>query len=152
MGRYLTRRYVAVSWNEAARLASLDQTPLAEIRYAANAELIHRTEWWAWWSDALLTTAIGLPEFLHPQGLSPDAVELITDVWASDSARPACGWQVLAQVQYVLSREILSVSLFRDLQLVTRERLIVEFADAQQGALYCLWIRYKDGYLCEITT
>lgn len=36
MGRYLTRRYVAVDWDEAVRLAGLDQTPIEEIRYSAS--------------------------------------------------------------------------------------------------------------------
>ncbi len=31
MGRYLTRRYVALDWDEAVRLAGLDQTPIQEI-------------------------------------------------------------------------------------------------------------------------
>jgi hypothetical protein len=75
MGRYLNRRYIAVSWDEAVRLAGLDQTPIEEIRYSADAELIHRIEWWAWWSDELLTMTIGLPESLQPQGLSSDAVD-----------------------------------------------------------------------------
>jgi len=44
MGRYLNRRYIAVSWDEAVRLAGLDQTPIEEIRYSADAELIHRTD------------------------------------------------------------------------------------------------------------
>jgi hypothetical protein len=109
MGRYLTRRYVAVDRDEAVRLAGLDHTPIEEIRYAAEAELIHRTEWWAWWSDELLTIAIGLPESLQPQGLSSDAVDLISSVWASNSPQPECGWSLLAQVRRILTSESLSV-------------------------------------------
>lgn len=149
MGRYSTNRYVALSWAEATRLATLDQTPLGAIRYSAAAELVHRTDWWAWWSDGLLTTAIALPESCNPQGLSPDAVELITDVWASDSLAPQCGWAVLAQVQQILSREVLSAS--RLPQLTLRERLTVELRDAGQVVLYCSWRGHEDGYLCEVT-
>lgn len=152
MGRYLTRRYVAMSWDEAARLARLDRTPLAEVRYAAAAELLHRTEWWAWWSDGLLTTAIGLPESCNPQHLSADAVELITDAWASDSPQPQCGWNLLAQVQRILNCEVLSIAVSGDLQLAMRERLSIEFADAQQGVLYRLWIGNENGYLYEVAT
>jgi hypothetical protein len=153
MGRYLTRRYVAVDGDEAVRLARLDQTPIEEIRYSAEAELVHRTEWWAWWSDGLLTTAIGLPEPLQPQGLSADAAELITDVWNSDSPQPQCGWQMLAQVQRVLHREILSIGEPRgSLRPATWERLTVEFGEAQQGMLYRFWLGYESGYLCEVTT
>jgi hypothetical protein len=154
MGRYLTRRYVVMNWDEATRLASLDQTPLEAIRYAATAELLHRTEWWAWWSDELLTTAIGLPESVTSQALSADAVELISDIWASDSPQPECGWAMLAQVQRILNREVLSISMLNDVQPAMRERLTVEFAESQPGALYCFWVWLGDdnGYLCEITT
>jgi hypothetical protein len=81
MARFLTRWYAAVTWSEALRLAALDNTPIAVIRQSSNAELVHRTEWWAWWSDERLTTAIGLPESLCPESLSPDAVSLISEVW-----------------------------------------------------------------------
>jgi hypothetical protein len=148
MGRYLTRRYVALRWVEATRLASLDHTPLAAIRYAATAELLHRTEWWAWWSDGLLTTAIGLPESLNPQGLSPDAVELISDVWASESPQPECGWAMLAQVQHVLYVELLFHQ-DTDRSLIW-EQLMVELHDGQRRILYRLWSRLEEGYLCQI--
>lgn len=139
MGRYLTRRYVAVDWGEAVRLARLDQTPIEEIRYAAEAELIHRTEWWAWWSDGLLTVAIGLPESLAPEGLSTDAVELITDVWESNSVAPQCGWALLAQVQRILSVELmLAANQDRDRSLIW-EQIMVELGNGQQRVLYRVW-------------
>ncbi|WP_416671425.1 hypothetical protein [Egbenema bharatensis] len=152
MGRYLTRRYVAIDWDEAVRLAGLDQTPIAEIRYAAEAELIHRTEWWAWWSDELLTTAIGLPESLQPQGLSPDAVDLITDVWESNSLFPQCGWSLLAQVQHILSIELVLGSGQGTERLLTWEQLTVELGDGQQRVLYRVWGRSDEGYSCQICT
>lgn len=152
MGRYLTRRYVALSWAEATRLASLDLTPLEAIRYSVTAELIHRTEWWAWWSDGLLTTAIGLPEFLNPQGLSPDAVELITDVWASDSPQPECGWPLLAQIQRILNIELVLRSSQGNERLLPLERLTVELGNGQQSVLYRVSIRSGEGYSCQIST
>ncbi len=150
MGRYSTKRYVALSWAEATRLAGLDQTPLTAIRYSAAAVLIHRTEWWAWWSDELLTTAIGLPESCNPQGLSHAAVELITDVWASDSPQPDCRWSLLAQVQHVLLVEPLSQQCTDN--LTTWERLLVELSNGQQRPLYRVWVRLGDQYLCQIST
>lgn len=153
MGRYLTRRYVAVTWTEANRLARLDATPIEQIRYAAEVELIHRTDWWAWWSDELLTTAIGLPEDLRPRGLSIDAETLITDVWASNSSTPQCGWSRLAQVQRILSREVLSIDFSMSIyHPSTWEKLIVEFQDEQSGVLYRFWVGSEDGYCCEIRT
>jgi hypothetical protein len=153
MGRYLTKRYVAVDWDEAVRLARLDQTPIQEIRYAAEAELIHRTEWWAWWSDGLLTTAIGLSEFLNPQGLSADAVELISSVWASNSPQPECGWSLLAQVRQILTLERGSVAASYPTDNSSGwEHLIVELCDGQYVTLYRLYVGDEDGYLCQIRT
>lgn len=153
MGRYLTRRYVAVSWDEAVRLARLDQTPIEDIRYSAEAELIHRTEWWAWWSDGLLTSAIGLPESLNPQGLFPDAVELISSVWASNSPQPECGWSLLAQVRRILASERISVEMDYTTGNSPRwERLSIELCDGQHSTLYRLYVGDVDGYLCEIRT
>jgi hypothetical protein len=115
--------------------------------------LVHRTEWWAWWSDERLTTAIALPESLQPIGLSVDAVLLIDQVWCSRTAMPRCGWRVLASVRRVLGREVLAiaprVSGFRP---ATWERLTVEFLDGQQGVLYRFWQGYEDEYLCQIAS
>ena len=105
MVRYLTRRYVAVSWVKALQLSLIDHTPISQICDEPEVDLIHRTEWWAWWSDERLTTAIGLPEGLNPSGLSPVAEALISIVWESDSPRSRCGWQTLARVQLILARE-----------------------------------------------
>lgn len=100
MARYLTKRFVAVTWTEAVRLAYLDGTLVRNIRVDAEVELIHRTEWWAWWSDEQLTTAIALPESLQPIRLSPDAVLLIDQVWCSSVAAPRGGWRVLVVLGY----------------------------------------------------
>jgi hypothetical protein len=152
MGRYLTRHYVSVAWDEAVRLAGLDQTPIGEIRYAAEADLIHRTEWWAWWSDGLLTTALGLPESLHPQGLSLDAVELITDVWESNSLAPECGWSLLAQVQRILDVELVLRSSQGAEHSLLWEQMMVELGNGQQQVLYRSWVRSDEGYSCRICT
>ena len=151
MARYLTQRFVAVTWTEAVRLAYLDRTPLRNIRVAAEVELVHRTEWWAWWSDERLTTAIALPEILQPIGLSVDAVLLIDQVWCSRTAVPRCGWRVLANVRRLLNREVLAIApRMSNLRPATWERLAIEFLDGQQGVLYRFWQGYEDGYLCEI--
>jgi hypothetical protein len=153
MDRYQTKRYVAVQWTDAVRLAQLDGTLPEEIRHTGSVELLHRTEWWAWWSDQQLTMAIGLPEELQPQGLSTDAVELITDVWCSESPAPSCGWSMLAQVQRVVLCEPLRVGIARGtFRPETWERLTVEFRDGQLGVLYRFWLGYEEGYLCQIWT
>ena len=153
MARYLTQRFVAATWTEAVRLAYLDGTPLRNIRVAAEVELVHRTEWWAWWSDERLTTAIALPESLQPIGLSVDAVLLIDQVWCSRTAVPRCGWRVLANVRRLLNREVLAIApRVSDYRPATWERLTVEFLDGQQGVLYRFWQGYEDEYLCQIAS
>ena len=151
MARYLTQRYVAVTWTEAVRLAYLDGTPIHNIRVDAEVELVHRTEWWAWWSDERLTTAIALPETLQPIGLSVDAVLLIDQVWCSRSAVPRCGWRVLANVRRLLNREVLAIApRISDYRPATWELLTIEFLDGKQGMLYLFWQGYEDEYLCQI--
>ncbi len=151
MARFLTRRYVAVTWAEALRLAALDGTPWSEIRQAENVHLLHREEWWAWWSDEQLTTAISLPSSLCPQSLSPDAVGLISEVWESYGGVPACGWATLARVEQVLSRERQPRQEDMDsYEWITLERLAVRFKDGSEGMLQCWYRGFGEGFECQI--
>ena len=111
MARYQTRNYVAISWVDATRMARIDETPLDDIREFPDARLLHRTEWWAYWSDGQLTTAIGLPEEWQVQNLSIAAESLIWQVWMSKSRSPQCGWTVLADIQDVISCTLEQISL-----------------------------------------
>jgi hypothetical protein len=152
MNRYLTHRYAAISWEEAVRLAHIDRTPLQNISRTAQVELLHRTEVWAWWSDQQLTSAIGLPQQLQPQNLSPDAAQLIDEVWCSDSSSPTCGWRTLAQVSRILKRQVLSVGEFRgEFRPATWEWLAVEFCDKQEGGLHRFRSGHEGGYRCDVT-
>lgn len=146
MERYLTRQYAAVSWAEAVRLAKLDQTDLRKIHHTPDVDLIHRTDWWAWWSDQRLTPAIGLPEELRPQGLSPDAEDLITDVWASGLV-PSCGWVMLAEVQRVIAVTSLNRS-GGYWYFSSWERISVELRGGLRAVLYRRW--NGGDYRCEI--
>ncbi|MEA5467121.1 hypothetical protein VB741_25605 [Leptothoe sp. PORK10 BA2] len=152
MERYWTRHYVAILQSDALRLAGLDGTPAEDILYASNVGLIHRTEWWAWWSDLQMTTAIGLPQDLQPQGLAPDAVQLISEVWESDVIEPECGWQLLAEVKQILSRAVIWRGGQRGrYQPETWERLRVVFEADREGILYRVGQGYEDGYYCDVT-
>ena len=151
MARFMTRRYVAVTWAEAIRLAILDDTPWAEIQQADAVNLIHREEWWAWWSDERLTTAISLPSSLCPQSLSPAAIGLISEVWESDGGVPACGWATLARVEHVLSRERLpSPENTGGYDWVTLEQLTVRFSDGSEGVLQCWYKGHAEGFECQM--
>ena len=151
MARFLTRRYVAVTWFEALRLAALDQTPWSGIRQAEDAQLLHREEWWAWWSDEQLTTAIGLPESLCPQSLSPDAIGLISEVFESYAGAPQCGWATLARVEQVLSRKRQTrPETLGGYDWITLERLTVRFTDGSGGILQCWYKGYNEGFECQI--
>jgi len=152
MERYRTRRYVAIAQSDALRLAGIDRTPAAEISYASNVELIHRTEWWAWWSDLKITTAIGLPQVLQPYGLTPDAAQLISEVWESDVIEPECGWPLLAEVRQIMGREVLWRGEQRgQYQPETWERLMIEVQDEREIFLYRVWQGYEEGYYCDLT-
>jgi hypothetical protein len=152
MNRYLTRMYTAIGWEEAVRLAHLDQTPLKQIHQAKQVELLHRTEAWAWWSDQQLTSAIGLPKTLQPQGLFPDAVQLIDEVWCSDSLSPTCGWSMLAQVKRILKRKVLSVGCcYGNFHPETWERLAIEFCDMRKGVLHRFHVGHEGGYRYDVT-
>ncbi|MGG6242725.1 hypothetical protein ACQ4N7_29300 [Nodosilinea sp. AN01ver1] len=147
----MTRRYVAVTWAEAIRLAALDQTPWSEIRQAEEVQLLHREEWWAWWSDEQLTTAIGLPESLCPQSLSLDAIALMSEVFESYAGAPHCGWATLARVEQVLSRERQPHSENTGgYDWITLERLTVRFTDDLEGILQCWYKGYNEGFECQI--
>ena len=151
MARFLTRRYVAVTWAEAIRLAALDGTPWAEIQQAEEVYLLHREEWWGWWSDERLTTAISLPSSLCPQSLAPDAVGLISEVWESYGGVPACGWATLAQVEQVLSRERQPRQEDMDsYEWINLERLAVRFTDGSKGTLQCWYRGFGEGFECQI--
>jgi hypothetical protein len=152
MNRYLTRMYAAISWEEAVRLAHIDHTPLHKIARAVKVELLHRTEIWAWWSDQQLTPAIGLPHALQPQELSPDAAQLIDEVWCSDSSSPTCGWLMLAQIKRILRCKVLSVGGFRgEFYPETWECLAVEFCDLREGELHRFRSGHEGGYRCDVT-
>ncbi|MEM9217091.1 MAG: hypothetical protein AAGD25_22445 [Cyanobacteria bacterium P01_F01_bin.150] len=109
MARYQTRRYVAISWVDATRLARIDGTPLDDVLEFPDARLLHPTEWWAYWSDGQLTTAIGLSEEWQVQNLSVATESLMSQVWMSKSrwlacashVSPQCGWAILADIQDV---------------------------------------------------
>ena len=152
MARFLTRRYVAVTWAEAIRLAQVDGTPWSEIRQADEVYLLHREEWWAWWSDGRLTTAISLPSSLCPQSLAPDAVALIAEVWESDSPAPQCGWETLANVKVIVRRERIRIdrSVISPLQGESLEKLTVRFRDENRGVLYCYYQFLSENYFCDI--
>ena len=152
MDRFLTRRYVAVTCSEAIRLARLDGTPWSAIRRTPDIHLIHRTDWWAWWSDERLTTSVGLPESLCPEELSPDAVALISEVWESESPAPQCGWAALANVHHTLERENLHVNrAFFPLQVEIWRKLSVQFRHGEQGVLYGYWKFAEGDYQCDIS-
>ncbi|MEM8503371.1 MAG: hypothetical protein AAF716_09490 [Cyanobacteria bacterium P01_D01_bin.1] len=151
MERYITGRYVAIDWTDAVRLAQLDNTALEEIRHRQNVELLHRTDWWAWWSDERLTTAIGLPDDLRPDQLSADAESLISEVWESLQIRPQCGWTMLANVTRISERELLQTSIAVSDSLSSQwEKLTVLFRDGEMGVLYKHHRQNEAEYKCNI--
>lgn len=146
----MTGRYVAVDWAEAIRLAQLDGTAVGDIRCQQDIELLHRTDWWAIWSDGRLTTAIGLPEDLCPEGLSGDAIALIDEVWIGGAIAPQCGWALLGSVEKILACEQVCTLDCKG-NMVYQGTLAVRFADGKEGMLYRRYVRGSSGYQCDIS-
>ncbi len=150
--RYLTDNFVAVSLSSATNLARIFNVPAEQIQVTTNIQLLHRTEWWAWWSDNKLTTTIGLPEDYKPTYLSPCAEKLIHKICLSASGRPSCGWARLAKIQNIISVERIAVgSSFTPIP-ETLDRLIVEYTDGQQGVLYALFsAEHTESYFYQVS-
>ncbi|MEO1396225.1 MAG: hypothetical protein AAFV90_25285 [Cyanobacteria bacterium J06634_5] len=131
------------------RLANLDGTPLGSIKRHQNLELLHRTEWWAWWSDEHLTTAIGLPEALCPEGLSVDAIALMDQVWLGGIILPQCGWALLAKIENVVTRERVCLSSNQELSRC-QEKLTLRFLDGAERVLYRCCVEDEGICQCDI--
>ena len=151
MERYITRRYVAACWADALRLAQLDGAALQDIRCQQNVDLIHRTDWWAWWSDEQLTTAIGLSEDLQPKGLSADAISLMDQVWMGRAIAPQCGWALLASVKQIVSCARIQLVRERD-AFRCHDKLTLRFTDGEERVLHRYETLSKGVYQCDIAT
>lgn len=151
MERYITRRYVAACWADALRLAQLDGAALEDIRGQQNVDLIHRTDWWAWWSDERLTTAVGLSEDLQPKGLSVDAIALMDQVWIGSVIAPQCGWALLASVKQIVSCTRIQLVRERD-AFRCHDKLTLQFMDGEVCVLHRYETLSRGVYQCDITT
>ena len=149
MDRFITRRYVAICWADAVRLAQIDSTKPQEIRFQQNVELLHRTEWWSLWSDEQLTTAIGLPENLQPQSLPADAVSLIDQVWIGETVSPKCGWTFLAKEEQIIACERNRLVRKKE-SIERRDRLIVQMSNGEKQTLYRSELLSRGFYKCDI--
>lgn len=137
--RYLTKRFAAISFDEAQRLAAIDRMPLEKVQQTSNVQLlhVHHSELWAWWNDGILTTGLGLKPGYSPNLLSADAEELIHTVCLSICTQPACGWSTLAEVKHIFKHEKLAVGpKIGNYRPETLTRLIVENVNNKQGTLY----------------
>ena len=155
--RYLTRMYAAVSLDEAERLAAIDSMPFDKVQQTHNVELlhVHHTELWAWWSDGVLTTGLGLKPELCPNLLSPDAEELIHTTCLSICLSPACGWHKLAEIKRILKHEKLAVGPKRgNYRPETLTRLAVENVNGEHGKLYIFFSAegIEDYFDYQVTT
>lgn len=149
--RYLTDNFAAVSLNSASKLAKIFNVPAEQIQVTTNIQLLHRTEWWAWWSDDKLTTAVGLPENVNPSNLTPCAEKLINKICLSASPRPSCGWARLAKIQQIISVERIAVGASPAPIPETLDRLIVQYVNGQQGVLYTLFsVENTDIYFYQV--
>lgn len=134
--RYRTGSFVALDRDEALRLADFDNTPREQVE-VDDAEIVHSTPCWTWWSDHVLTHSVGLPRWtLEVRSLPPVACELISSVVlgrgrARDPRPPACGFELLSRVS----------SLVRAVTLCEEETHSVERFDVRVGdGTMTLWM------------
>ncbi len=148
MERYLTDKFAAISLHAANRLAQIFNISSNRVQITKDVKLLHRTDFWAWWSDNKLTTSVGLPEDYEPKNLSPCAEKLIHKVCLSASGRPSCGWAKLSKIQAIVSTECISVGGGKE----SLDKLIVEYADGQRETLYALFsTENTESYFYEIS-
>lgn len=148
MERYLTDKFAAISLHAANRLAQIFNISFDHIQLTKDVKILHRTDFWAWWSDGRLTTSVGLPEDYEPKSLSPCAEKLIHKICLSASGRPSCGWAKLSKIQQIISTERISVGGGKE----TLDKLIVEYADGQRETLYALFsTENTESYFYEIS-
>ena len=126
--RYLTDEFAAISLHAANRLAQIFNISSNCVQITKDVKLLHRIDFWAWWSDDKLTTSVGLPKDYEPKSLSPCAEKLIHKVCLSATGRPSCGWAKLAGAQQIVSTERIAVGARKE----TLDRLVIEYADEQQ--------------------
>ena len=96
-----------------------------------------------------MTTAIGLPEELRPEGLSAGAVSLIDGLWSCGAFTPQCGWALLAKVDQVLSCKQVYFWEERDFVLC-QENLTLRFVDMSEGKLFRCCARVEGCYQCDL--
>lgn len=74
--RYLTRHYAALDRAEAERLAGVDGTAVGEIKMA-EADILHASGDWIFWSDGCFTTSIGVPAWAKTVRSLSEGAELL---------------------------------------------------------------------------
>lgn len=147
--RYLTDEFAAISLHAANRLAQIFNISSDLVQVTKNVQLLHRADFWAWWSDDKLTTSVGLPKDYEPKSLSPCAEKLIHKICLSATSRPICGWAKLARVKQIVSTERIAVGSRKE----TLDKLVIEYADGQQEVLYALFsAENTETYFYQVST
>lgn len=152
--RYLTKCYVALDRVEAERHAELDHTDPVSIK-VADASLVHVASSWALWDDGVLTGTIGLPAWTQRiKSLTKYAERLISDVQASDSGSPACGFKLLTSIDAIEGEETLvqegpKTGGYAGIQV---KRLALRLKDGSHTTLYSYTEGYFEGYAYELAT
>ena len=147
--RYLTDEFAAISLHAANRLAQIFNISFNRVQITKDVKLLHRGDFWAWWSDDKLTTSVGLPKGYEPKNLSPCAEKLIHKVCLSATSRPICGWAKLAGVKQIVSTERIAIGSRKE----TLDRLVIEYADGQQEVLYALFsAENTETYFYQVST
>ena len=101
--------YVALDRISAERLANIRGV---SVKVESGVEIVHSTDRWAFWSDGIVTTAIGLPKWACAvKTLSTDAERIYSLYRSSDSCELYVGRDGVFSVATIVSEETVSVEI-----------------------------------------
>src|SRR5690625_3667629 len=152
MRRYLTRWYLTTDESEVERLASIDKTPVGEIRMADDVEPIGWGSGWSYWSDdRLIKRSHDLGELGLENRLSEDARKMITLVVESDGGSVEGGYKNLVNIHAIIARKRVLVGESRGhYNPPNVERVRVRTVDGNEMDLLVYSEGCFEGYRCEV--
>lgn len=147
--RYVAGPYVALDRAEAERLAAINRNPIV----VSDADILHCTPEWCFWSDGKFTTSCGLPAWAKKvRSLAPAAVDLITSAYGSDSGQPTKvgGYKALAEVTSYTETRIDTGPSRGYYAPAKVDRLDLTLLDGSVRTIYRYTAGYCEGYAYEL--
>lgn len=141
--------YIVLDRVSADQLASHLKLSIKDV---ADAEIVHGTDKWVYWSDGKLTKATGLPKWTASvKALSENAEDIITMWYGSDSPRLHVGLENVLRMEEITSRHSESVTHDGGIYAPKRvERLTVHLRDGSTATWWLHTVGYVEGYAFDL--